>query len=120
MSHKQELTPWQDDSTLRYLYHDKEKTTYEIADLFGVHHSTVLRQMEKSGIDRRQNGWQTIEYSEDELIEWVDSFVRTFGVVPIEEDLHGWPGPSPTPYQRCFGTFTEAVRQAGYTPRSEQ
>jgi len=59
-------------------------------------------------------------YTDEEMLSWLDSFVQELGVVPEEDDLRGWPGPSAKTYRFRFGTFTKAVRAAGYTPRSEQ
>jgi hypothetical protein len=118
MSQKQEITPWQDESTLRYLYHDKEQSTHKIAELFGIAQKTVIYHMEQHGIDRREQG--VPHYSKDELLEWIDAHVEFYGVVPTEEDIIGWPGPSRGTYNTYFGSFITAVRQAGYTPRSER
>ena len=57
-------------------------------------------------------------YSEEELLEWIDSFVKMFGFVPADTDLAGWPGPASQTYRNNFGSFPEAVRKAGYVPRS--
>lgn len=60
------------------------------------------------------------KYNVDELLMWIDSFVETFGVVPTEGDIRDWPGPSPGPYYKLWESFTNAIRAAGYTPRSER
>jgi len=62
------------------------------------------------------------DYSRDELIEWIDAFVHEFGIVPAYNDFCDptWPGPHNTTYERRFGSWTEAIQAAGYTPRSEQ
>jgi len=62
------------------------------------------------------NNW----YTEEEMLEWLNSFVEHFGFVPKAGDLRGWPGPSPRTYDLRFGSFTNALKDAGYTPRSEQ
>lgn len=70
------------------------------------------RNMEEVG------SWQ--KYTDEEMLEWIDSFVKEFDVVPNADDISGWPGPSISTYRLRFGSFTEAVKRAGHTPRSEQ
>jgi len=60
------------------------------------------------------------KYSEEELLEWIDAFVEEFGVVPSTGDIDACPGPSQTAYMTRFGSWTNAVEAAGYTPRGEQ
>lgn len=60
------------------------------------------------------------EYSDRQLLRWIEAFVEEFGVVPAQNDIVGWPGPHYLTYKNRFGSWTEAVRQAGYTPRSEK
>jgi len=69
-------------------------------------------------LGKKHGTWQ--EYSDEDLLEWLDSFVEIMGVVPIEEDIYGWPGPVGQTYRQRFGTFNNAVREAGYTPRGEK
>jgi len=59
-------------------------------------------------------------YTDEELCEWIGAFVNEFGVVPARDDISGWPGPSAATYTDRFGSWTKAVKAAGYTPRSEQ
>jgi len=59
------------------------------------------------------------QYTDDELIEWIDTFVQEFGFVPTASDIIGWPGPSQPTYMKRFGSFTEAIREAGYIPRGD-
>ena len=60
-----------------------------------------------------------VEYTDDELLEWIESFVSFFGVVPSHNDLEGWPGPVPQTYSRRFGSVSAAVREAGFEPRGD-
>ena len=52
------------------------------------------------------------QYSDEELLDWIRSFVFEFGVVPTQMDVRSWPGPAPTTYQRRFGSWKAAVREA--------
>lgn len=70
------------------------------------------RDMEEVG------SWK--QYSREEMLEWIESFVREFGVVPTSQDITGWPGPTPQTYRLRFGTFTNAVEEAGYEPRNAE
>jgi len=56
-------------------------------------------------------------YTEEEMLEWIDSFVKEFGFVPARADIVNWPGPHPVTYRNRFGTYRNAVRKAGYEPR---
>jgi hypothetical protein len=62
--------------------------------------------------------WQ--EYSDEELLEWIDTFVMEFGIAPTNKDIKGWPGPAPRTYSMRFGSLKEAIKEAGHTPRSER
>jgi hypothetical protein len=57
---------------------------------------------------------------ESELLSWLDAFYQEFGVVPTESDIVGWPGPSVTTYENRFGSFTNALEEAGYEPRGSE
>ena len=59
------------------------------------------------------------KYSREELLSWIEAFVAEFGVVPSSNDVDSWPGPSAHTYRKRFGGWREAVREAGYEPRSE-
>jgi transcriptional regulator with XRE-family HTH domain len=60
------------------------------------------------------------EYTDDELLEWIDAFVKEFGFPPTEADTRDWPGPSGKLYEIRFGSWTNAVKEAGHTPRGER
>lgn len=60
------------------------------------------------------------KYTKEEALEWIEAFVTELGVVPSAVDIRGWPGPSAQVYRTHFGTFPEAVREAGYTPRGDR
>ena len=113
--------PWKDEAVLRELYCDEEHTTVEIAERFGISDVTVVYWMEKHGIERRENqGGMPPQYTDEELLDWIDSFVEVFGVVPSSEDINAAPGPSIQAYRRAFGSWTEGLNQAGYEPRGNQ
>jgi hypothetical protein len=48
------------------------------------------------------------QYSRDELINWLIAYRAEFGDWPTRSALADCPGPSSTPYQREFGTLTQA------------
>ena len=111
--------PWRDKATLRRLYEDEGMSTWEIADKMDVAPTTIQYWMDKHGIDRREPKNNT-EYSDEELLERIDAFVEEFGVVPAQSDATGWPGPSPGSYKYRFGSWTNAIKAAGHTPRGDQ
>jgi hypothetical protein len=73
---------------------------------------TNQRDMEECG------SWQ--KYDDEELLGWITAFIEEFDFVPTEKDVRGWPGPATATYRLRFGSFKDAVREAGYTPRTEQ
>jgi len=82
----------------------------------------VLTKSEHAKIHYEDNlqGEQEIEYTDDELLDWIEAFIQEFGVVPSPPDVKNWPGPSVRVYQERFGSWTVAIQQAGYTARSER
>ena len=118
------MNDYNDKETLRKLYWDEKMTLKEIAEKAEVTDKTVHNWMKKHGIERRSRGYNATgrprQYDNEELLEWIDSFVQVFGIVPIKRDLVKYPGPSYKIYQDRFGSFTDAVRKAGYTPRGDK
>lgn len=52
-----------------------------------------------------------------ELIEAIHEYREKFGRVPKRDEMKDWEGGySETPYRRVFGTWSEAVQEAGYEP----
>jgi hypothetical protein len=116
-----EMKPWHDKDTLAEMYWDEEMSHQEIADEFGVSRAAIQKRFRRYDIETRDPPGAPRKYSDDELLEWIDVFVAEMGVVPSVNDIRGgWPGPSPMVYSQRFGTFTEAVREAGYTPRGDR
>jgi len=58
-------------------------------------------------------GYET-EYTIEEMLGWINAFVEEFGYVPTRNDVSGWPGPTPEGYAYRFGTWEEAVNEAGW------
>lgn len=108
-----------DPEVLERLYWDEEKSLQEIADIVGVDYQTVWYHMDRHDIERRDCGPDK-KYTDEELLEWIDRFVESSGTVPSSNHFIGGPGPSQTAYRARFGTVTKAIKEAGYTPRSEQ
>lgn len=49
-------TPYRDENIMRELYVRREMSTYEVADELDTSRTTVIRWLEKHGIDRRRRG----------------------------------------------------------------
>ena len=82
---------------------------------------SLISVKEHHQIHKEQGDWEPHQwYTEEELVEWIDSFVLEFGVVPSQNDIAEWPGPTVLTYRNRFGSITEAIEQAGYTPRSKR
>jgi len=54
------------------------------------------------------------KYTDEEMLEWIDTFVMEFGYVPASSDIKGWPGPSVPTYMERFGSWTDAINAAGW------
>jgi len=68
-------------------------------------------------IKRHQDTGRDPEYDREELLSWIEAFVAEFGLVPSISDIRTTPGPGAAPYRRVFGSWTAALKAAGYTPR---
>jgi len=112
-----EIEPWKDASTLEYLYWERKMTTQEIGNRFGVSPTSVLRKMHYLGVETRSSHHERV--TNEDLLDWIDAFVEYFGVVPTDDDLRGWPGPSRITYQKRFGSVAQAVEEAGYERRGK-
>lgn len=60
------------------------------------------------------------EYSNEEMLGWIGAFVDEFGFVPYHTDIDGWPGPHYMTYVNRFGSWTEAVNEAGWKSPNHQ
>ena len=65
-------------------------------------------------------GGRPRKYSDEELLSWIDAYVREFGFVPSCYVAKEWPGPSYSTYNNRFGGWIPAVRKAGYEPQGER
>lgn len=81
--------PWQDEDTLRREYHEKERSTYELAGEWGCDKKAILNWMNRFGIERRpatrdiDRGWRdkekmerlylACEMSVEDIADYLDS-----------------------------------------------
>jgi hypothetical protein len=117
------MSEWRNKEKLEELYLEEEMSMAEIADELGCADVTVQYWLDKHDIETRDksfNSGYNQWYSDEEMLEWIDAFVEMFDVVPSGTDIRGWPGPALKTYEMRFGKFTEAVREAGYTPRGDK
>jgi len=54
------------------------------------------------------------KYSDEDMLDWIRSFVAEFGYVPASTDLEGWPGPTVAAYEQRFESWRDAVNKAGW------
>lgn len=59
-------------------------------------------------------------YSKKSIIQYLKGVRHIVGQSPVYRDLKKIPGPSPTTVIRYFGTWSNALRQAGIRPRTHQ
>jgi len=74
------------------------------------------REHAKHHADKDDLG-QPQQYSNEDMLSWLDTFVSEFGFVPAPADIKGWPGPSPELYRMRFDSWKNAIQEAGYEPR---
>ncbi len=53
-------------------------------------------------------------YTDEELLDWIRSYVATFDCLPRESEIRAWPGPTYRTYYRRFGSLPAAVEAAGF------
>lgn len=84
-----------------------------------VENIEVLTQSEHMKIhgNRGDNGSDK-EYTAEELLGWIEAFVEEIGEVPTRSQMDECPGPHSVTFDSRFGSWTDAVREAGYEPRS--
>ena len=105
---------------------DQAPTTSEVEDSSGACASTYrlrfgsyTEAVEEAGLEPRPGGdakARNRQYSDEEMLDWIRSFALEFGVVPRPRDAMSWPGPSCHTYRLRFGSWTDAVREAGLEP----
>jgi DNA-binding transcriptional regulator LsrR (DeoR family) len=108
-----------DADRLERLYHDEGLSQQEIGEQFDVTRQAVGAAMKRHGIEVQHTGGSK-HYTTDELLEWIDSFVLHFGIVPSYQDAKAWPGPKAKTYEYRFGSWQNAVEAAGYETRGNQ
>ena len=70
-------------------------------------------------VDRR-GGCEQV-YTGDDLLSWIEAFHSEFGVVPRSVDFEGGgPMPSRSVYEKRFGSWCAALREAGFEPTEGQ
>lgn len=66
---------------------------------------------DREGAGRKQ------KYSDEELLDWIHSFVEVLGRLPTAEEVNDSPGPAHRTFAERFGSWRNAVEKAGYEPR---
>jgi hypothetical protein len=64
--------------------------------------------------EKNDLGSEAIQYSEEEMLSWINAYVEEFGYVPTQSDIDGWPGPTPEAYQYRFPSWKYAINAAGW------
>jgi len=57
-------------------------------------------------------------YTEEELLNAIHKYVDENGEPPAIKTVSSWDGPSQRPFRRVFGKVSDAIREAGYTPKN--
>jgi hypothetical protein len=55
-----------------------------------------------------------VEYTDEELLSWINAFVSELGHVPTREEFAESPAPHPMTYKNRFGSWTHALNLAGW------
>jgi len=79
-----------------------------------IHFGKWNNAIKTAGFEPRAHGPDepANKISREELISWLQAFQFEFGVWPRIDDIRQWPGPSETPYQREFGSMSDAISAA--------
>jgi len=76
---------------------------------------SLTKAQEKAGLKPNSRGAPQ-KYTDEELLSWIDAFVNEFGVVPRSDDFRDAdPMPQSMLYNKRFGSWEEALQEAGYT-----
>lgn len=95
---------------LRYLVEERELTHREIADKFNVTTGAIGPLIEKYGMGSSGRGVER-KYSDEDMIEWLETYILEYGVEPRDNDLTNWPGPSAGAYRHRFGSLDNALEK---------
>lgn len=57
------------------------------------------------------------EYTNQELLSWIESFVEEVGHVPSRKEMNECPGPHSLTIAKRFGSWSTALEKCGYEPR---
>jgi len=112
--------PYHNEEKMRELYTDMGKSMAEIAEQFNVSRMTISNWIDKHNIEKREMADCQIRYTKDQLFSYIEDYVEENGRAPATSTLSTWEGPCLRTYQNRFGSLTNAIREAGYTPRSEE
>jgi transposase len=105
--------PWHDPDTLRRLYHDEGLSQAAIADRFGCASTTITEAMSRHGIEARDAGNATQEYSDADLKAFLRDLDAETDGRPYQADANARDGPCASTIRQRFGTWYEALQAAG-------
>lgn len=98
--------------------YDSGMSTFDLADEYDVGQKTAYVWLVKYDIDRRGVGHPGID--EDACLAHIKNWVEEHGEVPSQYDLKEVEdAPSIPTYRNKFGSWTEAVKEAGYEPKCD-
>ena len=111
------VKPYQDKKTLEYLYVEKRMTMDEIAKTLGVSTPTIYKYLKRNKIKTRNTGTR---YTKEEYLEFIKEYFDNHGKVPSQYDMDKLAHtPSKVGFRKRFGSWSNAVKQAGFEPRKD-
>ena len=111
------VKPYQDEKTLEYLYVEKRMTMSEIGEKLGVNATTIHKYLKRNNIPTRNTGTR---YTKEEYLEYIKEYVDDHGEVPSQYDMGKLSHtPCKKAFQKRFGSWSKAVKEAGFEPRKD-
>lgn len=113
-STRKDLKLWRDKDTVRWAFVEKDYNQTETCDVLGCSMPTGKEWLVKHGFrdDSHLN-----RATNDELLSQIDEIHSKLGSVPTKEDVREHGEYSPRQYETTFGSWSNALLEAGYEPK---
>jgi transposase len=98
--------------------YDSGMSTFDLAEEYDVGQKTAYNWLVEYDIDRRRVGRPGV--TKADCLSHIEDWVEEHGEVPSQYDLKEVEeAPTIPTYRNKFGSWTEAVKEAGYEPQTD-